>query len=106
MRTAKDRIGEVADLLVSRFESVGHAQVEGYKRFVYVRHTDRAFTILREKGTEEDIPVAKLRKAVGAVRADRTIYARGPGALNEHVPHVGSPLWAILHLATLEELTA
>ncbi|GEM_PF-5949256 len=73
MPEAITSVDDLTHLLLSRFRSAGHAQVEGYNRFEYVRHTDRTVTILREKGSEERVSLTKLRNAVAAVRSDPTL---------------------------------
>lgn len=106
MSGAERDMEAVVELVMSRLCSRGYAQVKGYNRFEYVRHTDGTVTVLRENGNTVDVRLSAIRKAIEAVRTDPTVYDKGPSALRAHgITHVNSPIWSMLHLATLEELT-
>ena len=92
--------------IANRLKNQGYCQVGGYNRFIYIHETDKAVILLREKGTETRIPYSKLAQAVEAVRIDPAIYQNGPSGLRRHgITHITSPVWSLLHLLTLTELT-
>jgi hypothetical protein len=92
-------------MLLQRFSDIGKAQVKGYKSFAYIRETDNMVIIQRENGNEARVPIKTINKAIEAVRNDQDVYNHGPSALRAYgITHVTSPVWAILHLATLREL--
>ncbi|MEK7775315.1 MAG: hypothetical protein AAB305_05475 [Candidatus Zixiibacteriota bacterium] len=63
--------------------------------------------ISRERGKDTRIPFHKIADAIVAVRKDHKVYSEGPSRLRKHgLTHITSPLWALLHLLTLEELKA
>jgi hypothetical protein len=100
-------IVELVQLINSRFESSGFAQVEGYNRFGFVRVTNASIIVLREKGTEARIPLKKIGVALTAVRSDHSVYTSGPDALRKHgITHVNSPVWSLIHLLSLSEIVS
>ncbi len=100
-------ISELVQLIKNRFESSGFAQVEGYYRFGFVRVTNVSIIVLREKGTEAKIPLTKIGVALTAVREDRAVYSNGPNSLRKYgVTHVNSPVWALIHLLSLDEFVS
>lgn len=100
-----DNTERVVFELVTRLEQQGYAQVPGYNRFGYVRQTGSYVVVSREKGKDTKIPLKKIAAAVDAVRKDSSVYTGGPSRLRRHgLTHITSPLWAILHLLTVEEL--
>lgn len=92
--------------IINRLKRQGHCQVEGYNKFVYIRETDESIFLSREKGTEALIPHSKIARAIEVVQNDPAIYDKGPSGLREHITtHIHSPLWSLLHLLTLNEIT-
>ena len=86
-------------------KSKGFAQVPGYKRFSYLRQTNSAVLLMREKGTETRVPFKTLARTFEAVRQDPSVYHDGPNRLREFgITHVTSPTWALLHLLPLESI--
>lgn len=101
MRTAYEVTGE----LVGRLRELGYTQVDGYNRFGFIRTTDRAVYVTREKGEDTPIPFARIEKAINAVRQDPTVYSDGPGRLREFgITHVNSPIWSMLHLLPIDRI--
>jgi len=93
--------------IVKRFQQQGYAQVPGYNRFDYVGKGESYVIISRENGNDTKIPFSKLAESIEAVRKDFRVYSEGPSKLRQYgITHITSPLWALLHLCTLEELTA
>lgn len=91
--------------ILIRLKQKGFAQVQGYNRFGFVSQADNHVLISREKGKDTRIQFQKLVKAIDAVRKDPKIYSEGPSRLRQHgLTHITSPLWALLHLLSLEEL--
>ncbi len=98
-------IHEVSAMLLSRFRERGVAQVEGYNKYGYIGETDNAVIVSRERGNDTRVPFATIEKAIGVVRNDPKVYNKGPSGLRTHgFSHITSPVWAILHLADLNEL--
>lgn len=103
MREAED----IAIQLIERFQAAGKAQVEGYDAFEWASQTEKAIVIRRKNGQTARIPKETVVSAIALVRRSPEVYQRGPNQLQIHgVSHVSSPVWAILHLATLSELRA
>jgi len=100
MRPAED----ILEIILSRFRERGIAQVDGCNRFWYVRETDNALIIRRENGKEARIPTNRLIKAIEIIRVNTQIYNDGPSGLRPWITHINSPIWSLLHLATLGEL--
>ncbi len=93
--------------IVNRFQSREYAQVPGYNRFGYVERSNSYVLVSRESGKDTKIPFTKIAEAIAAVRRDPKVYSEGPSRLRQHgITHITSPLWALLHLLTLEELRA
>ena len=73
--------------------------------FEYLRTKGDKVFLLRPVGTESFVTLSEIAQAVEAVRQDPTIYENGPTGLRPYIARrVYSPLWAILHLATMDEL--
>lgn len=103
--TERRPVAKVVQLIIKRLKDKGFAQVEGYNRFGYVRETDGSVIVSREAGKDTPIPLQKIESAIEAVRKDANTYTDGPGRLKKHgLTHINSPLWALLHLCTLNEL--
>jgi hypothetical protein len=97
---------DIIKIIVNRFRSQGYSQVEGYNRFDFVRESSNSVIIRRESGGEPEIPYSKIRKAIEVVRSDPAVYEKGPGSLQKYgITHVSSPIWSLLHLLSLNELT-
>jgi TDG/mug DNA glycosylase family protein len=98
-------VDEVVKEIVQRFKQRGVAQVPGYNAFGYVRETANAVIVSREAGKDTTIPFSKIATGVEAVRIDSSVYGGGPSTLRKHgMTHVNSPVWALLHMLSLEEL--
>lgn len=102
MREANNLVKEI----IKRLKIQGYCQVEGYKKFVYLRETDKSVFLLREKDTKTRISHSKIARAIEVVQKDPAIYDKGPSGLRGHITtHIHSPLWSLLHLLTLNEIT-
>ena len=96
---------QVREELINRFSHQKRAQVINYNSFGFIKTTDTAVYVTREKGKDTRIGYDDIETAVSAVRKDATVYKNGPGTLRDYgITHVTSPVWAIIHLMTLEEL--
>ena len=94
-------------LILTRIRDQGYSQVEGYKRFRYLRETPKSVILIRETGGEARIPFEKIRQALGAVQENPKVYSAGPGSLREYgITHINSPIWSLIHLVTLAEILA
>jgi len=101
------KVEDMVSALISRLKQRGYAQVTGYNRFGFVRQADNYVVVSRENGKDTKIPYSKLAVAIEAVQKDSKVYSEGPSRLRKHgLTHITSPLWSLLHLLTLEELTA
>jgi hypothetical protein len=93
------------NIVVERFKKQGYAQVPGYNRFGYVNKTNKALVVSRENGKDTRIPFDKIVKAVDAIRENNSAYSNGPSALRKYgITHINSPIWALVHLLSLEEI--
>jgi len=100
-------ISHIVLQIVNRFKERGYAQVPGFNRFGYVKQGNSYVVVSRETGKDTKIPFVKIAKAIEAVRKDSKVYSEGPSRLRQHgITHITSPLWAMLHLLSLEELRA
>jgi len=96
---------DMVKLIIKRLRKRGFSQVSGYNRFRYMCETEKAIILLREKGTEARIPLAKIAAAIEAVRQEPAIYDKGPSALRKYgITHINSPLWSLLNLLSKAEL--
>lgn len=93
--------------IVSRFKQQGFTQVPSYNKFGFVQQSDNYVIVSRENGKDTKIYYKKLGEAIKAVQKDSLAYSEGPSKLRKHgLTHITSPLWSLLHLLTLEELSA
>lgn len=91
--------------IVERFQKKGFAQVSGYKEFGYISKTDKALTVSREDGEDTKIPLIKIEEAINAIRSNNSVYDDGPSSLRKYgITHITSPIWALVHLLSLEEI--
>ncbi len=95
---------EITELIISRYIEIGVAQ--GAKnRFIFIEAVSDGICIKRESGTFWPIKKEQIVRAVEAVRHDPTIYGAGPTKLKPYInERVQSPLWAMLHLLSLDEI--
>jgi hypothetical protein len=90
--------------ILQRFKDLGHAQVDGYNSFGYIRETDNAVIVTRQAGQDTPISFAKILTGIDAYKDNSTLYHSGPGALRDFgITHVNSPVFALLHLLTEED---
>lgn len=91
--------------IVERFQKRGFAQVPGHKKFGYVSKTDKTLTVTREDGEDTKIPLAKIEEAIKAIRLNNSVFDDGPSSLRKYgITHITSPVWALVHLLSLEEI--
>ena len=73
------------NLIRERFEEKGYAQVSGNNKFGYLGGNQNHFIVWKENA----------------------VYNQGPSALRKYgITHINSPIWAILHLLTINEIIA
>ncbi len=96
----------IADLIISRFINNGGAQgARNY--FGYKDTTTTGVKVSRQGGGECRVSRQNIIAAVNAVRAEPEMYDAGPGRLRPYIARrILSPLWAMLHLVSLEEIKA
>lgn len=95
------------NLIRERFEEKGYAQVSGNNKFGYLGGNQNHFIVSRENGSDTKIPIDKIISAIEAVRKENAVYNQGPSALRKYgITHINSPIWAILHLLTINEIIA
>ena len=93
------------DLIKERFQKNSFAQVTGYNRFGYISKTEKVLMVSRENGEDTKIPVEKIKIAILAVQENNSIYDDGPSSLRKvGITHINSPIWALIHLLTLDEI--
>lgn len=90
--------------ILQRFRDQQFVQVEGYNRFEYIRETEKAVWVTREKGADTPVPFNKLIKGIEAFQNDPNLYKEGPSAIREFgITHVTSPVWSLLHLLDIND---
>lgn len=95
---------QVADVIIKRFIEKGKAQ-GSRNYFGYMDSYPDGINVSREKGQDTKISKSCLIEAIEAVRKDPSIYDKGPAALRPYITkRIQSPLWALLRLASLDEL--
>jgi hypothetical protein len=93
------------EAIVERFQKNRIAQIPGYKKFGYINITQKALVVSREDGENTRIPFAKIEEAIRAIRLNNSIYDDGPSSLRKYgITHITSPIWALVHLLSLEEI--
>ncbi len=91
----------ILNKIQKEFKAAGYVQVEGYKRFGFVRETESAIVVSREDGADTPISLTKIYEGIEAVKQDINIYDGGPNTLRDHdIIFINSPVWALLHLAS------
>jgi hypothetical protein len=91
--------------IIVRFKKQGFCKSTKVK-FGYIRHTDSFVEVSREKGEDTSIYFKDIARAIEAVRKDHKVYSEGPSRLRKHgLTHITSPLWALIHMLSLKELT-
>lgn len=95
---------EITELIISRYKDIRFAQ-GARNRFELIKVELERIHIKRKKGTIWPIKKEQIVRAVEAVRQDPTIYGAGPAKLKPYInERVQSPLWAMLHLLSLDEI--
>lgn len=95
---------EITELIIRRYIDIGVAQ-GARNRFILIKVVLDGIYIKRESGTIWPIKKEQIVRAVEAVRQDPTIYGAGPAELKPYInERVQSPLWAMLHLLSLDEI--
>jgi len=96
--------GNVANKMLSRFVEQGGAQGKR-NYFGFAGNADDGVSVLRANGKKYDVKREFIVQAVEAVRKDPAIYNAGPTRLKPYINRwIYSPLWAMLHLMTLDEI--
>ncbi|MFT3845772.1 MAG: hypothetical protein QM725_12020 [Lacibacter sp.] len=92
--------------ILQRFHDNRLAKVEGYNSFGYIRETDRQVFVTRENGGDTSVTFEKILTGIEAYQTNPKLYNEGPTALRAFgITHVTSPVWALLHLLTINEYT-
>ncbi len=90
--------------ILQRFSDCGFSKVEGYVGFEYLRETNNAIYIGRERGKVTYIAFEKLIAGIEAFKSRPGLYEEGPSALREFgITHVTSPIWSLLHLLSSDD---
>jgi hypothetical protein len=96
---------EVAEEIIRNFKVKRYAKGPR-NEFGFIRDDGIKIVVSRENG--EDTPITReyIAQAVAAVRKDPSIYILGPSSLKPYIKRrIQSPLWALLHLVSLNEIT-
>lgn len=95
---------QITEMIIQRFVAKGSAQ--GVRNvFKFVETVSGGVHVLRECGTIWLIRKEQIEQAVNAVRQEPAIYSTGPSRLKPYITgRVQSPLWAMLHLVSLDEI--
>ena len=94
----------ILENILKSFKSQGYCQVPGYNRFGYVREINSTVVVSREAGKDTKIPFSKIQEGIEAVKADKSIYDKGPSGLRAAgLTHITSPIWSLLHFVPKSE---
>lgn len=89
--------------ILQKFCDMKVSQVNGYNRFCYIRETNNAIYVTREKGKDTKIPFKKILIAIDAYKENPSSYDFGPNELRSFgITHLNSPIWSLLHLLPVE----
>ena len=90
--------------ILQRFSDIGDCQVGGFNKFGYIRETNNAVYVSREKGKDTPIQFQKIIHGIEAFQSNLELYNEGPSALRKFgITHVTSPIWSLLHLLSVED---
>jgi hypothetical protein len=85
--------------ILQRFKDNKIARVEGYFEFSYIRETENALLVTREKGNDTPIPFKKILEGIDAFKSNPELYNSNPTALRAfNLKFTTSPIFALLHL--------
>lgn len=85
--------------ILQRLSDVKVAKVDGYSSFGYIKETENAVFVTRETGEDTRIPFEKILKGIETYKLTPSFYQQGPSVVRDFgIPHVTSPVWALLHL--------
>lgn len=92
--------------ILQRFKDKGTSNVKGYNHFGYIRETENAIVVTREKGKDTSIPFAKLLLGIEAYKENPSLYKSTPTDLRKFgLTHITSPIFALLHLLDEEDFS-
>ena len=95
---------QLARMIGERFEAQGFAQ-GAQNKFTFVKRTEKGFIVGRERGEDTPISFTEIVAVIEIARQDIEVYREGPTKLKAYIQRrVQSPLWALLHLLSEEEL--
>ena len=90
--------------ILQRFSDMGFCKVEGYNSFQYLRETNNAVYVGRERGKDTYIAFEKVIVGIEAFKSKPSLYEEGPSALREFgITHITSPIWSLLHLLSIDD---
>ena len=90
--------------ILQRFFDKKISQVENYNSYGYIRETNSAVYVTREKGEDTRIPYEKILIGIETYKENPELYNEGPNALRNYgITHINSPIWSLLHLLSLKD---
>lgn len=96
--------GVIADLIISRF--ITNNGAKGKRNyFGCLGKTSEGVLVSRQNGSSYDVSKDYIIQAIEAVRKELSIYEDGPARLKPYINRwIYSPLWALLHLLSMDEI--
>ena len=90
--------------ILQRFFDKKVSKVENYNSFGYIRETNSAVYVTREKGEDTRIPFDKILIGIEAYKENPELYDTNSNALrNFGITHINSPIWSLLHLLSRKD---
>jgi len=90
--------------ILQRFDDKKVAKVDRYSTFGYLRETNTAVYVSREKGKNSRISFTDIIKGIEAYKYNPALYNEAPVVLrNFGITRVTSPVWTLLHLLSIQD---
>ena len=96
---------EIADMIIAEF--MERKEAKGARNyFKCAGRSSKGVLVSRQNGSIYDVTKDYIIKAVEVVRIVPTIYEDGPSRLKPYINRwIYSPLWALLRLLSINEIT-
>ena len=90
--------------ILQRFFDKKISKYKSYNSFGYLRETNSAVDLTREKGQNTKIPFVKILIGIESYKENPKLYDEGPIALRDFgISHINSPIYSLLHLLSKED---
>lgn len=90
--------------ILQRFIDLQIANLAKYNEFGFIKLNKTSILVAREKGKDTIVPFAKIITGIEAYQKIPELFNESPTALRAFgIMHVTSPVFALLHLLTLDD---